>query len=292
MAAEYIITIREGVIKHGERCILSDLNLKIASGELVYLTGKVGSGKSSFLRMLYADLPLAAGEAEVAGFSLKKIRRSQIPMLRRKCGIAFQDFKLLTDRNVEENLRFVLRATGWKKRDVISKRIDEVLSMVGMEEAKSKMVHQLSGGEQKRITIARTLLNMPPLIIADEPTANLDNETTMAIMHIFKDIQSMGQTVIIATHQPDIIEEYPGHILLCANGTITDPREEQEALEPRLDFSEESETSPDAESETAPEPSSDDESPIEAESNAPEPATDEPSPEEPAADEEATKEEK
>lgn len=232
---EIIVEIKNGGIKHGDEPILTKIDLTIHKGELVYLTGRVGSGKSSFLRMLYADLPLEYGSATVAGFNLKNIKRSKIPMLRRKCGIAFQDFKLLTDRNVAENLRFVLQATGWKKCDIES-RIDEVLQSVGMPHVKEKMPHQLSGGEQKRIVIARALLNNPELIIADEPTANLDRDTARDIMAIFKNIQKSGTTLIIATHQPDILEEYPGRIILCANNTLVDAQAEASKLELTLDF--------------------------------------------------------
>jgi cell division transport system ATP-binding protein len=232
---EIIVDIKNGGVKHDDTVILSHINLTIHKGELVYLTGRVGSGKSSFLRMLYADLPLEYGTAHVAGFELKDIKRSKIPMLRRRCGIAFQDFKLLTDRNVAENLRFVLRATGWKKSD-IEKRVDEVLESVGMLHAKEKMPFHLSGGEQKRVVIARALLNTPDLIIADEPTANLDRDTARDIMTIFKDIQKMGKTLIIATHQPDILEEFPGRVIVCKDNTIIDNQTELAKIELKLNF--------------------------------------------------------
>lgn len=232
---EIIIEVKNGGVKHQDTPVLTKVNLTVYKGELVYLTGKVGSGKSSFLRMLYADLPIEYGQATVVGFDLKKIKRSQIPMLRRKCGIAFQDFKLLTDRSVAENLRFVLHATGWKKSSIES-RVDEVLKSVGMEHAKEKMPYQLSGGEQKRVVIARALLNNPELIIADEPTANLDNETARDIMSIFKEIQKSGTTLIIATHQTDILEEFPGRVILCRDNTLIDVQNENAKLELTLDF--------------------------------------------------------
>ena len=163
-----------GVIRQQKNTILKNVNIDIASGEFVYLIGKVGSGKSSFLKTLYAELPLEYGKAEVAGFQLKKIKKSQIPLLRRKCGIVFQDFKLLIDRNVYENLEFVLKATGWKNKKAIRERIETVLTKVGMSDKQAKMPHQLSGGEQQRIVLARALLNAPPLILADEPTGNID----------------------------------------------------------------------------------------------------------------------
>lgn len=232
---EIIIEVKNGGVKHEDNPILTRVNITVYKGEMVYLTGKVGSGKSSFLRMLYADLPIEYGEAKVVGFDLKRIKRSKIPMLRRKCGIAFQDFKLLTDRNVAENLRFVLHATGWKKGD-IEERVDQVLQSVGMAHAKDKMPYQLSGGEQKRVVIARALLNNPELIIADEPTANLDGETARDIMTIFKEIQKNGTTLIIATHQADILEEFPGRVILCRDNTLIDVQSENEKLELTLDF--------------------------------------------------------
>lgn len=235
---EVIVEIKNGGVKHDDTPILTKIDLTIYKGELIYLTGRVGSGKSSFLRMLYADLPLEYGEATVAGFDLKNIKRSKIPMLRRKCGIAFQDFRLLTDRSVAENLRFVLKATGWKNQE-IDKRIDEVLSDVGMLHAKERMPHQLSGGEQKRIVIARALLNTPDLIIADEPTANLDHDTAIEIMSLFKEIQKMGKTLIIATHQADILEEFPGRVILCKDQTLIDTKSEKEKIELTLDFDQE-----------------------------------------------------
>ena len=170
-----------GVIRQQKNTILKNVNIDIASGEFVYLIGKVGSGKSSFLKTLYAELPLEYGKAEVAGFQLKKIKKSQIPLLRRKCGIVFQDFKLLIDRNVYENLEFVLKATGWKNKKAIRERIETVLTKVGMSDKQAKMPHQLSGGEQQRIVLARALLNAPPLILADEPTGNLDEENSAKI---------------------------------------------------------------------------------------------------------------
>lgn len=232
---EVIVEIKNGGIKHDDTPILNNIDLTIYRGELVYLTGRVGSGKSSFLRMLYADIPLDYGQATVVGFDLKGIKRSKIPMLRRRCGIAFQDFRLLTDRTVAENLRFVLKATGWKKQD-IEKRVDEVLADVGMIQAKEKMPHQLSGGEQKRIVIARALLNTPDLIIADEPTANLDHDTAIEIMGLFKEIQKMGKTLIIATHQADILEEFPGRVIVCKDKSLIDTKSEKEKIELTLDF--------------------------------------------------------
>ena len=190
--AESIIKMEGGVIRQQKNTILKNVNIDIASGEFVYLIGKVGSGKSSFLKTLYAELPLEYGKAEVAGFQLKKIKKSQIPLLRRKCGIVFQDFKLLIDRNVYENLEFVLKATGWKNKKAIRERIETVLTKVGMSDKQAKMPHQLSGGEQQRIVLARALLNAPPLILADEPTGNLDSETSYQLVELLKEVCDTG----------------------------------------------------------------------------------------------------
>ena len=218
--AESIIKMTGGVIRQQKNTILKDVNIEIQSGEFVYLIGKVGSGKSSFLKTLYAELPLDYGTAEVAGFQLKKIKKSQIPLLRRKCGIVFQDFKLLIDRNVYANLEFVLRATGWKNKKAIKERIETVLSKVGMTDQQYKMPHQLSGGEQQRIVLARALLNAPPLILADEPTGNIDPETSYQLLELLKEICETGKTIIIATHQYDLIEKYPGRVFCCENGAL------------------------------------------------------------------------
>jgi len=218
--SESIIKMTDGVIRQQKKTILKNVNIEIRSGEFVYLIGKVGSGKSSLLKTLYAELPLEYGNAEVAGFQLKKIKKSQIPLLRRKCGIVFQDFKLLIDRNVYENLEFVLRATGWKNKKAIRERIETVLEKVGMTDKQRQMPHQLSGGEQQRIVLARALLNAPPLILADEPTGNIDPETSYRLIELLKEICSTGKTIVIATHQYDLIEKYPGRIFCCENGEL------------------------------------------------------------------------
>ena len=195
-----------GVIRQQKNTILKNVNIDIASGEFVYLIGKVGSGKSSFLKTLYAELPLEYGKAEVAGFQLKKIKKSQIPLLRRKCGIVFQDFKLLIDRNVYENLEFVLKATGWKNKKAIRERIETVLTKVGMSDKQAKMPHQLSGGEQQRIVLARALLNAPPLILADEPTGALDSKTTVEVMELLRNVNKEGLTMVIVTHEQSVAD--------------------------------------------------------------------------------------
>lgn len=215
-----IIKMTGGVIRQQKNTILKEVNIEIQNGEFVYLIGKVGSGKSSFLKTLYAELPLEYGSAEVAGYQLKKIKKSQIPLLRRKCGIVFQDFKLLTDRNVYKNLEFVLKATGWKNKKAIQERIDTVLTKVGMPDKKKQMPHQLSGGEQQRIVLARALLNAPPLLLADEPTGNIDPETSYRLIELLKEICDTGKTIIIATHQYDLIEKYPGRVFCCEDGRL------------------------------------------------------------------------
>lgn len=219
---ETIVQIKGGVIRQQKNTILKNVNLEIRGGEFVYLTGKVGSGKSSFLKTLYAELPLEYGSAEVAGFQLKRIKKSRIPLLRRKCGIVFQDFKLLTDRNVHDNLEFVLKATGWRNKKAIGERIATVLEKVGMPDKQFQMPYQLSGGEQQRIVLARALLNAPPLILADEPTGNIDPETAYRLVGLLREICDTGKTVIIATHQYDLIEKYPGRVFCCEEGELSE----------------------------------------------------------------------
>lgn len=246
-----IIKIKDGVIRQQKNTILKQVNLEIQSGEFVYLIGKVGSGKSSLLKTLYAELPLEYGMAEVAGFQLQKIKKSHIPLLRRKCGIVFQDFKLLIDRNVYANLEFVLRATGWKNKKAIRERIENVLAKVDMSDKQDKMPHQLSGGEQQRIVLARALLNSPPLILADEPTGNIDPETSYRLIELLKEICEAGKTVIIATHQYDLLEKYPGRVFCCENGTLYEKQETEavsytypEESEPETPLAEASVTDP------------------------------------------------
>jgi len=194
-----------------DKLILSNVNLSINKGEFVYLIGKTGIGKSSLLRILYADLKIKKdeGEAHILGINLNKIKEKKIPYLRRKLGIVFQDFKLLADRSIEKNLIFVLKATDWKDSSEIKNRIKEVLNMVKLEDVKNKFPHELSGGEQQRIAIARALLNKPELILADEPTGNLDPATSIEIMQVLKDIHDSGTTIIVATHDYEIISKFP-----------------------------------------------------------------------------------
>lgn len=207
-------------IYQNQNLILSDVSFEATSGEFIYLIGKTGTGKSSLLRALYADIPITEGFAEVAGFDLTKISEKQIPFLRRKLGIVFQDFQLLSDRNVQKNLEFVLKATGWKNQIEINERINDTLSKVGLETKSYKMPHQLSGGEQQRVAIARALLNNPEVILADEPTGNLDPDTSEEIIQLLIRISKTGRTVMVATHDFIMISKYPSRILVCDHGKI------------------------------------------------------------------------
>ena len=205
------------LLQQGE-LILSDLNFDINAGEFVYLIGRVGSGKSSLLKTLYAELQLIEGEGYVAGFDLRKLKRREIPMLRRRIGIVFQDYQLLTDRNVFMNLYYVMKATGWKNESEIRKRIDEVLKVVSLEAKGYKMPFELSGGEQQRLVIARALLNRPRLLLADEPTGNLDPLTAEGIIRLFQEIARQGCAVVMSTHNTALIEEYPSRTILFSKG--------------------------------------------------------------------------
>ena len=207
------------LLQQGE-LILSDLNFDINAGEFVYLIGRVGSGKSSLLKTLYAELQLIEGEGYVAGFDLRKLKRREIPMLRRRIGIVFQDYQLLTDRNVFMNLYYVMKATGWKNESEIRKRIDEVLKVVSLEAKGYKMPFELCGGEQQRLVIARALLNRPRLLLADEPTGNLDPLTAEGIIRLFQEIARQGCAVVMSTHNTALIEEYPSRTILFSKGKI------------------------------------------------------------------------
>ena len=219
---ENIIVLKDAKIVQKNFTVLSHVNLNIKQGKFNYLIGKTGSGKSSLLKVLYGHLPLREGEGEVVGFDLTRLKTSQIPNLRRKLGIIFQDFQLLTDRTVEKNLLFVLEATGWKDKEQMEDRINEVLSSVGMKTKKHKMPHELSGGEQQRVAIARALLNHPELILADEPTGNLDPETSNDIMTLLRSI-SMDRNcaVLMATHDYHLIQNFPGQAIRCEDGGVT-----------------------------------------------------------------------
>lgn len=200
--------------------ILKNINLDVQRGEFIYVIGKTGSGKSSFMKTLYADLPLTNGEGSIVDFDLAKLKEKDIPYLRRKIGIVFQDFKLLPDRTIQENLKFVLKATGWKEKADMHQKIDEVLEKVGMKSMAHKMPHQLSGGEQQRVAIARALLNDPELILADEPTGNLDPQTSVEVMEVLRKINQNGKTIIMATHDYALIMKFPSKTLKCEDSTI------------------------------------------------------------------------
>lgn len=212
-----IISFKEADILNGEATVIYGLDMDVFPGDFVYIVGKVGTGKTSIIRTIIAENPLLKGSGEACGFKLNGIREKDIPYLRRKMGVVFQDFQLLMDRSVEENLSFVLRATGWKSEEEMSRKITQVLEAVGMERKAHKMPHQLSGGEQQRIAIARALLNEPEVIIADEPTGNLDPETADGIMQLLTGInKEKGTAVVMVTHNRQIFDKYPGRVMVCA----------------------------------------------------------------------------
>ncbi len=215
-----VLFLRNVNIYQDKNLILSDINLEINHGEFLYIIGKTGSGKSSLMKTLYADLPLTEGQANVVEFDLATLKEDKIPYLRRKIGIVFQDFKLLPDRSVNENMIFVLKATGWTDLAEMQMKIDEVLEKVGMKSLTNKMPHQLSGGEQQCVAIARALLNDPELILADEPTGNLDPQTSVEVMEVLRKINANGKTILMATHDYALLMKYPAKTLKCEGGTI------------------------------------------------------------------------
>jgi len=219
--SENVIDIKNGNIYHGEALILNSVNLQVKKGEFTYMIGKTGTGKSSLLKTFYAELPLKSGQGQVAGYDLANLSNKEIPFLRRKLGIVFQNFELLMDRSVDDNLRFVLESTGWTDVKKIKNRIDNVLAKVGIQSKHFKMPSTLSGGEQQRVSIARALLNKPELILADEPTGSLDPETSDRIMSLLRKInQEEGTAVFMATHNYHILEKFPARIVRCAEGGI------------------------------------------------------------------------
>lgn len=217
---ETIVKLEDVAVFQDENMVLNHVTLEVKKGEFVYVIGKTGSGKSSFMKTLYADLPLRQGNGQVVDFDLKTLKEKDIPFLRRKLGIVFQDFKLLPDRNVNNNLQFVLKATGWTDPKKMADKIEEVLNKVGMKTKGFKFPHELSGGEQQRIAIARALLNDPELILADEPTGNLDPQTSVEVMKVLQDINQNGRTIIMATHDYALILKYPHKTLKCDDSKV------------------------------------------------------------------------
>ena len=217
-----VLSMTQATIFQGELPVLSDVSFSVEQHEFVFLIGRTGSGKSSLLKTLYADLPLESGLAEVVGYSLSTIKNKDVPFLRRKIGIIFQDFQLFTDRSVQENLSFVLKATGWTDPLLIKERIGDVLLQVGLVDALQKMPHQLSGGEQQRVVIARALLNNPSILLADEPTGNLDPDVADGIFKLFQDINKKGTAILMATHNHDLLRKYPYRVLKCEKGKLLD----------------------------------------------------------------------
>ncbi len=219
-----IIKVSNAHIFQGMDAILQDVNFTIEQDEFVFLIGRTGSGKSSLLKTLYADLSLKMGEAEIVGFNLAQIKSKEIPFLRRKLGIVFQDFQLFPDRTVAENLFFVMKATGWKDKSKMSNRMIEVLLKVGLADASTKMPHQLSGGEQQRVVIARALINQPSILLADEPTGNLDPDVADGIFRLFQEINKEGTAILMATHNHDLLRKYPYRVLKCEKGKLLDSK--------------------------------------------------------------------
>ncbi|OEY73408.1 cell division ATP-binding protein FtsE [Salegentibacter salarius] len=210
-----VLELKNAAIYQRESLILSEVDVEVNKGDFVYLIGKTGTGKSSFMKTLYGDLPLTEGEGTIVDYNLRTLKEKDIPFLRRKLGVVFQDFKLLTDRNIKDNLLFVLKATGWKDQKAMEHKIDEVLDKVGMKSKGFKYPYQLSGGEQQRVAIARALLNDPELILADEPTGNLDPQTSVEVMEVLQDISKNGKTILMATHDYALLLKYPSKTLKC-----------------------------------------------------------------------------
>ncbi|NOS93546.1 MAG: ATP-binding cassette domain-containing protein [Cyclobacteriaceae bacterium] len=221
-----VLRVKEASIFQDQNTVLNDISFEMDKGEFVFIIGRTGSGKSSLLKTLYADLPLRQGDISIAGFTIRDIKSNQVPMLRRKVGIIFQDFQLLADRTVGENLLFVMKATGWKDNARMKNRLAEVLMNVGLGAVEKKYPHQLSGGEQQRVVIARALINEPVILVADEPTGNLDPEVSHGIMKIFQQINKSGTAILMATHSYGLIKKFPARVLKCEEGKLYDSAKE------------------------------------------------------------------
>lgn len=226
-SSDPVVRVRDASIFQDERTILSDVNFEIEKGEFVFLIGRTGGGKTSLLKTLYADLELRLGEILIAGYNIRTIKKKDVPMLRRKLGIIFQDFQLFPDRTVAENLTFVMQATGWRESSKMKARLTDVLMRVGLGSVGNKMPHQLSGGEQQRVVIARALLNEPVILLADEPTGNLDPEVSQGIFKLFQEINNSGTAILMATHDHNLVKKYPGRVLKCEKGRVLDSKVEE-----------------------------------------------------------------
>jgi cell division transport system ATP-binding protein len=235
-SSDPVVRVKEASIFQGNEAVLQNVSFDIEKGDFVFLVGRTGSGKSSLLKTLYADLPLRLGDMSVAGFTIRGIASKKVPLLRRKIGIIFQDFQLFSDRSVAENLMFVMRATGWRDTLKMKSRLVDVLMQVGLGSVEKKMPHQLSGGEQQRVVIARALLNEPHILIADEPTGNLDPEVSSGILKVFQQINRSGTAILMATHSYGLIKKFPNRVLKCEDGKILDSNKEPIELRSEEDF--------------------------------------------------------
>jgi cell division transport system ATP-binding protein len=233
-SSDPVLRIHEATIFQGQNSVLDNISFEIEKGEFVFIIGRTGSGKSSLLKTLYADLPLRLGDIDVAGYNMRGIKSKDVPLIRRKIGIIFQDFQLLPDRTISENLTFVMKATGWSDSAKMKNRQAEVLMQVGLGAVEKKMPHQLSGGEQQRVVIARALINEPVLLIADEPTGNLDPEVSHGILKVFQQINKSGTAILMATHSYGLIKKFPARILKCEEGKLLDSKKESFELSAEL----------------------------------------------------------
>ncbi|MEQ8361300.1 MAG: ATP-binding cassette domain-containing protein [Cyclobacteriaceae bacterium] len=235
-SSDPVVRVEDATIFQDHNSVLNNISFEIAKGEFVFLVGRTGSGKSSLLKTLYGDLPLRLGDTQVAGFNIREIKPKEVPLLRRKIGIIFQDFQLFPDRTVGENLTFVMKATGWKEGAKTKSRLAEVLMQVGLGSVEKKMPHQLSGGEQQRVVIARALINEPVILIADEPTGNLDPSVSNGILKVFQQINKSGTAVLMATHSYGLIKKFPARVIKCENTKIFDSAVEEFELKSDEDF--------------------------------------------------------